>query len=38
MFQIDFKKLWKAVIANKNRFDSKIHGPWHWARVERNGL
>jgi len=36
--EIDFKKLWKIVIANKNRIDSKIHGPRHWARVERNGL
>ena len=37
-FQINFKKLWKTVIANKNRIDSDIHGPHHWARVERNGL
>ncbi len=36
--QIDFKKLWKIVIANKKRINSNIHGPRHWARVERNGL
>jgi len=38
MSKIDFKKLWQIVLSNKNRNDSNIHGPGHWARVERNGL
>ncbi len=35
---IDFKKLWKIVISNKDRIDSRVHGPEHWVRVQRNGL
>jgi uncharacterized protein len=38
MSQIDFEKLWQIVLSNKNRIHSKVHGPEHWARVERNGL
>jgi len=38
MSKIDFKKLWRIVLSNKNRFHSRIHGSEHWARVERNGL
>ncbi len=36
--EINFKKLWRIVTANKDRINSRIHGPEHWARVERNGL
>ncbi|MDM8564987.1 HD domain-containing protein [Candidatus Halobeggiatoa sp. HSG11] len=36
--EINFKKLWKIVTKNKVRINSHIHGPEHWARVERNGL
>ncbi len=38
MSQIDFEKLWQIVLSNNNRIPSIIHGPKHWARVERNGL
>jgi uncharacterized protein len=38
MSQIDFDKLWKIVLSNKERIHSKVHGPAHWARVERNGV
>jgi uncharacterized protein len=38
MSQIDFEKLWQIVLSNKNRIHLQIHGPEHWARVERNGL
>ena len=34
--KINFKKLWRIV--TKNRINSRVHGPEHWTRVERNGL
>jgi uncharacterized protein len=36
--KINFKKLWKIVLSNPKRIHSYVHGPEHWARVERNGL
>jgi len=36
--EINFKKLWKIVRSTPNRIHSSVHGPKHWARVERNGL
>ncbi|MBE9561765.1 MAG: hypothetical protein IMF12_02710, partial [Proteobacteria bacterium] len=38
MKQIDLKKLWQTVTLNPNRLNSRVHGPEHWTRVERNGL
>jgi len=35
---IDFEKLWSLVLNNPDLRKSHIHGPDHWARVERNGL
>jgi uncharacterized protein len=35
---IDFEKLWQHVINDPALRESRIHGPDHWARVERNGL
>jgi uncharacterized protein len=35
---IDFEKLWHHVINDPDLRKSNIHGPHHWARVERNGL
>jgi len=34
--EINFKKLWRIV--TKDRINSRVHGPEHWTRVERNGL
>ncbi len=38
MKMIDFKKCWDTVINDPNLRKSTIHGPSHWARVERNGI
>jgi len=35
---IDFEKLWQYVINDPDLRNSHIHGPDHWARVERNGI
>lgn len=35
---IDFDLLWNTVISDPELRSSRIHGPDHWARVERNGL
>ena len=35
---IDFDILWNTVINNPELRNSHIHGPDHWARVERNGI
>ena len=35
---LDFYKLWDYVISDPELRKSHIHGPDHWARVERNGL
>jgi uncharacterized protein len=35
---IDFDLLWNSIINNPDLRDSYIHGPGHWARVERNGI
>ena len=35
---IDFQKLWQYVINDPDLRKSHIHGPDHWARVERNAI
>jgi len=35
---IDFDTLWNSVISDPELRNSPIHGPDHWARVERNGI
>ena len=35
---INFDKLWQHVINDPDLRKSHIHGPDHWARVERNGI
>lgn len=35
---IDFAKLWHHIINDPDLRESHVHGPDHWARVERNGL
>ncbi len=35
---IDFDILWNTVINDPELRNSHIHGPDHWARVERNGI
>ena len=35
---IDFDVLWNSIINDPELRNSHIHGPDHWARVERNGI
>src|SRR5262245_20506314 len=35
---IDYHRLWEHVTAQFPGHPRSIHGPWHWRRVERNGL
>jgi len=35
---IDFDILWNTIINDPELRNSHIHGPGHWARVERNGI
>ncbi len=35
---IDFDILWNIIINDPELRNSLIHGPDHWARVERNGI
>ena len=35
---IDFETLWNTVLDDPELKKSYIHGPEHWARVERNGI
>ncbi len=35
---IDFDILWNTIINDPELRSSHVHGPDHWARVERNGI
>jgi uncharacterized protein len=35
---IDFDRLWQNVTEQFPLDARSIHGPWHWRRVEKNGL
>ena len=35
---VDLEAVWSRVLKDTSVEHSSIHGPCHWARVERNGL
>lgn len=35
---VDLEAVWYRVLKDTSVEHSSIHGPDHWARVERNGL
>lgn len=38
MLACDYAALWQRVLGESSARASRLHGPSHWSRVERNGL